>query len=104
LEKRFLQLRSFLPVGLGQFELQEAKTGEPHYALVARLLQETNVDGEMTGRRLREAYVSIKKNHFATLRWLRVATVHLEAYENEGKMVIFAYAHDQNESAERTND
>lgn len=82
----------------------EAKTGEPHYALVARLLQETNVDGEMTGRRLREAYVSIKKDHFETLRWLRLATVNLEALDNEGKMVIFAYAHDQDKSAERTND
>jgi len=82
----------------------EAKTGEPHYALVARLLQETNVDGEMTGRRLREAYVSIKENHFATLRWLRLATANLEALESEGKMVIFAYANGQNESVENAND
>jgi hypothetical protein len=80
----------------------EATTGRPHYALVARLLQETGVDVDMTGRRLREAYVSVKESHFATLRWLRLATVHLETVEAEGKLVIFAHSYDQNESAEHT--
>ena len=82
----------------------EAKTGKPRYSLVARLLQEANVDGEMTGRRLREAYVSIKKRHPAVLHWLCHATVRLETLEAEGKLVLFTSAYGENESAEHTND
>lgn len=82
----------------------EAITREPHYALVARLLQEIGVDGDMTPRRLREAYVSIKERHPAVLRWLRHATARLETHEAEGKMLLFANAYDHNESAEHTND
>lgn len=82
----------------------EAKTGKPQYALVARLLQETAVHGDMTGRRLREAYVSIKKNHSAVIRWLCHATAHLETLEADGHWVIFASAYDQNSSAKDTNE
>lgn len=81
----------------------EAKTGEPRYALVARLLQETNVDGGMTGRRLREAYVAVKDNYPETLRWLRLATANLEALQTDGKIVIFAYAERQKEPIENAN-
>jgi hypothetical protein len=82
----------------------EAKTGKPHFSLVARLLQETGVDGDMTRRRLREGYVSIKKNHSAVFSWLRLAIERLETLEVEGKDVIFATVDDERESTEHTND
>jgi hypothetical protein len=55
-------------------------------------------------RRLREAYVSIKKNHAAVLLWLRHATVHLETFEADGHWVIFVSGYDQNASAKHTKD
>lgn len=78
----------------------ESITGDPHYALVARLLQETGVDGDMTGKRLREAYVSVKERNPAVLRWLRHATVRLETLETEGKMVLFATGCDGEDSTQ----
>jgi hypothetical protein len=81
----------------------ETMTGDPHYALVARLLQETGVDGDMTGKRLREAYVSVKERNPAVLRWLRHATVRLETLETEGKMVLFATGCDEDDSTQHAS-
>lgn len=84
----------------------EAKTGDPHYALVARLLEEidANATVDMTRRRLRDAYVSVKERHPAVLRWIRHATTRLETLEAEGNLVLFARLYDQNETIEHIND